>query len=304
MAQIIVNSKDPIVPLHVVEKLLKTAVPDWEWFFFSPTLQPMLASLHSPMNRVIKNLAIQGYPRLYEDERKIVASCLLGVCTLDQIREFSTEFEGATLEERGEALDEFSSELSQMGDVSVFFMNRRQLIVLRREFRALPLEQQRLAIQQARYFWSGMIATYHQVLSLVFHGEKMTTLIAKAKLGDDQSLLKAVQIDSRVLYEIPYFAKRYERSQLEPNSSLRMSLGYRTFGAPQHGRIRHRTAWLTLAILDWLGWLRHLSYPELLRLFDASGIGSATREITDETSMGKIVRMYWERHTLAPMSTQ
>jgi hypothetical protein len=67
---------------------------------------------------------------------------------------------------------------------------------------------------------------------MMVHGEKLTSLVAQAKAGNDDAFVKAVQIDKRILNAIPYFSERYARAHDQGHSDFFDRLSYRLKSAP------------------------------------------------------------------------
>jgi len=282
--------RPPVLPFDTAKRVVVATVSDWESLSGTSSLPPLLAKFNAPMTRLIRNLSIHDYPKLYEDEKRIVGAWLLAFLTPQEIKEFSMEVEQASLEERGQLVEEFEVSADSFIDSLSFPRTHREMVAARREFRALSIEVQRESIRVCRFFFSGLIATFHQTLSILVHGEKLTSLVAKAKAGDRMAFMKAIQIDPRILDVVPFFVKRHERARLEMDQDFRSEIFYRTVTAPHQGRIRNRSLWMTMSLLDGMGWLAPLSNRQFLSVLDE--IGSAAFEFADETGIGKYRRNY------------
>jgi hypothetical protein len=100
----------------------------------------------------------------------------------------------------------------------------------------------------------SFLASFHQMLSVMVHGEKLTTLVARAKVGDDNALVKAVQIDKRILAGIPHVRERFERASAEGERDFLDALSYRLQCAPYRGKIRHKPLWSCDELKELGGW--------------------------------------------------
>ena len=92
-------------------------------------------------------------------------------------------------------------------------------------FKAMSEEEQKTAIQFWQRFMMAFLASFYQSLSVMVHGEKLTSLVAQAKAGNDKAFAKAVQIDKRILFSIPYFKRRFADANAEEDRKFTEDVG-------------------------------------------------------------------------------
>lgn len=283
-----------LLPLESVTKQLRECIPEYEWLLGQIESQEGWLRFPPQITRLITNLKIESYPLLYTNENAIAAILLLGFLTQEQIVELGKELESASLEERAEFLDDFDGIVSGFAESFSFPKTAAEEQALREQFFALSPEEQKQSVKVSQHFFACFLPAFHQVLSIMVHGEKLTSLVAQAHAGDDEAFVKAVQIDRRILTEVPYFKARFARSQDDPNSDFSDKIAYRLRSAPYRGKIRHKTLWLTFSFLDQAGWLDKLSYREILRICDDAGVDGFKSRIQSEKHLGHRLRDYRE----------
>lgn len=270
--------------------VLKGAIPDAEWVIRH--LEKSGGWLQFPTTLVdtIKHLQIELYPLMYEDERLLAYFSLRIWLTDQEIREFAVETESALLEDRGEFLKEICDAVEPV--LSCIPKTPEQIKAAQQHFATLSEEEKREAIRRGQAFYSVFFASFGQTFSMMMHGEKLTTLVAKAKAGNDEAFCKAIRIDGRILTVIPYFRERFERAKQLGEVKFLDTVSAWTRSAPYKGRIRHKSLWVVFALLDQAGMLSNLSHREILDICDEVGVGGADNRIEDVGYLGKRLREY------------
>jgi hypothetical protein len=159
-------------------------------------------------------------------------------------------------------------------------------------FLALSVDEQKEAVKVGQHFYCFFLCSFFQSLSVMVHGEKLTSLVAQAMSGNDGAFVKAVQIDRRILTEVPYFRERFTRSQNEADQDFSDLISYRLMNPPYRGRIRHKSLWYTFAMLDQAGWLRNMSYREVREVCDEIALDGFDNRIQSDKHLGTRVREY------------
>jgi hypothetical protein len=150
------------------------------------------------------------------------------------------------------------------------------------EFEALAEEEKQAASLQAQAFWLMFMVFFHEILSIVVHGQRMTRLVAQAMGGDDNAFVKAVQVDRSVLASIPYFSERRQKAELAGEAEFLNKLNYRLTSPTLRGKIRHRELWLVFAMLDWMNLLDgSLKDREILDICEAVQLDTWANRIED-----------------------
>lgn len=285
----------PVLPLNSVIEALQASVSDVEWMLGEIESQQGWFRFPSFITQSIENLKIHSYPLLYTNESAIAAIFFRGFLSSDEFKELAAALEHATLEERGELLVEFQRTFGEVVGAVQIPKTKGERDAARQNFLALSPEDQKDAIHFGQHFYMSFLSSFHQSLSVMVHGEKLTSLVFQAMAGDDDAFVKAVQIDRRILTEIPHFKERFARSQVEKGGQdFSDKLAYRLKVAPFRGKIRYKSLWYTFSVLEQAGWLYELKYRELLECCDEVGIDGFESRIQSEKHIGNRVREYRE----------
>ncbi len=287
--------ENPVIPLDDVVRGLGANIPDAEWLLKHIESQEGWFRFPSYLTNLITSLRLEPYPLLYVSESAIGAAVFLGFMTKEELQDLGARIDRATLEERSEFLMELEDLLSEVVEVFHIPQTPAEQEAARIRFLALSEDEQRQSVKVSQYFFLSFLPAFHQCLSIMVHGEKLTSLVAQAQSGDDDAFVKAVQIDRRILTEMPYFKSRYAQAQNEERGSYFFDkLAYRLKVPPYRGKIRHKTLWWTFSILEQAGWLNHLPYRQLLDICDEAGVGGYENRIQSEKHLGDRLREYRE----------
>jgi hypothetical protein len=278
---------DEILSREAVVEALMSSIPNAEWLLGQIESEQGWLRFPPYFSNVIANLKLEGYPLLYTNENAIAAVLLKGYLTDIEIQELNTELEAASVDERTQFLMGFCDGLSDLIEKIEIPKTPEEQTRAKQVFDALSPDEQKESVKFASHFYSFFFASFYQNLSIMVHGEKLTSLVAQAIAGNDNAFVKAVQIDRRILTAIPYFQNRFARAQDEADSNFYDYLSYRLKAAPYRGKIRHKTLWLTFAILDQVGLLNKLPHPELLKICDEAGVGGYKNRISDVKNLSK-----------------
>ena len=147
---------------------------------------------------------------------------------------------------------------------------------------------------------SYSIAQFYEYLSVGVHGERLSSLVAQAKAGDDLAFGKAIQIDGRIAEVIPYFRERLARARVSGDVEFLGMVGNKTSNPPYKGDIGRKPVWITLAFLDYLGWLARMKAREVLDFCQSVGIGE---DIVDVKNMQRIIKRFRDFQKRGSLST-
>jgi hypothetical protein len=287
--------ENPVIPLEDAVKGLGANIPNAEWLLKHIESQEGWFRFPAYITNLITNLRLESYPLLYVSESAIGAAVFLGFMTKEELQDLGAKLDHATLEERSEFLAELDDLLSEF--VEGFHIPRTpaEQEAARNRFLALSEDEQRQSVKVSQHFFLSFLPAFHQCLSIMVHGEKLTSLVAQAQSGDDDAFVRAVQIDRRILTEMPYFKSRYALAQNEEKGSdFFDKLAYRLKSPPYRGKIRHKTLWWTFSILEQAGWLNDLPHRQLLDICDEAGVGGYENRIQSEKHLGARLREYRE----------
>lgn len=279
-----------LLPRDSLIAVLKGTIPDAEWVIrhLERTDGQLLFPL--PLVDTIRNLKIDQYPLLYEDERRLMYVFLRAWFTDEQIRELNSDIALSSLDDCGELLQAICNSIEPI--LESIPKTPEEIEAGRLTLESLPEDEKQGAIKRAQAFYSFFFASFGQTFSMMMHGEKLTTLVAKAKAGDDDAFCKAIRIDKRILTVIPYFREKYERATQLGEVEFIKKIGFWIGAAPYKGRIRHKALWVVFAILDQAGMLSNLSHAEILSICDEVGVGGADNRIEDVGYLSKRLREY------------
>lgn len=283
-----------LIPKDNIAQILKSSIPDAEWLLGRIESEQGWLRFPPYLSRIISNLRIESYPLLYASEMAIVAMLLRGFMTTEEIQTFGTELEAASPGERGEFLIELTKDLDELVERIEIPKTPEQQAHAKKLFDSMSPEEQQEATRVAQHFFCFFLASFYQNLSMMVHGEKLTSLVAQAKAGNDTAFVKAIQIDKRILTADPLFSERFNRAQMESDSSFCDALAYRLKTAPYKGKIRHKSLWLAFSMFESAQLLDALTYREILEICDEAGVGGFDNRIQSEKDLGNRLRAYRE----------
>ncbi len=166
---------------------------------------------------------------MYDDERKIGRALMLATLGEDRVKVLDSELENSTLQEQQEWLENISDdhEIVQAYSSITLPETPEEWQAAKDLVAKLPEDERKEAEKRASFFWYFTFSTFFNTLSLMVHCTKLTSLVPQAISGDDQSFLKAVQIDRMLLLHHPYFRDRKFRAQDEGNIDFLIKINYR-----------------------------------------------------------------------------
>jgi len=266
---------------------LSSSLPEWAWLIAKIESDDGRIRFPLVVSRAIQNLKIESYPLLYEKEESIGLVTFHAFFSPDEVSELDMKLASQTPEERGVSLREIIDDFAELDQAFEIPKTPEAEKQAHEEFLKLSTEDQVAASKVAQRLWMGFLAGFFQNVSVMVHGQKLTSLVAQAKAGDDEAYCKAVQIDKRILTTIPYFKTRFELATLEGERNFTDALAYRLQCPPYKGKIRHKPLWLAFAFLDSMGLLDTLKHQELLELLDSAGLNGYANRIEDVKYLSK-----------------
>lgn len=283
---------NPVISPDAVLHAMRSGIPDAEWLLGQIESEQGWFRFPPYLSSLIINLKIEAYPLLYCSEEAMAAMLLKGWMSTEEIRAFGAELEAASPQEVGNLVIELvdtMGEVVEQIEIPKTPAQRRNAEAL---FKAMSPGEQAQSVRLAQHFFCFFLAAFFQNLSVMVHGEKLTSLVAQAKVGNDKAFAKAIQIDKRILTVDPYFRERYERAQMEPPNDFFDDIAYRLKAAPYRGKIRHKTLWLAFSILERSGLLNTLTHREIMEMCDEAGVGGDKNRIASEKHLGNRLREY------------
>lgn len=266
--------------------------PEWAWLLKHIESEEGYVRFPPLFSQWIKNLNIGNYPLLYQDERSIGAIVLMAFVTPEDRKKLDSKFLECSQDTRGQMLLEFISEFDKELEAIELPKTPAAQKRAEKQFQALPPEEQKSATECGQRFFMGMLAGFYQSLSVMVHGEKLTSLVAQATAGNDKAFAKAVQIDKRILQEIPYFKDRYASANLEGRRNFLELVAAHLHRPPYRGKLRHKALYLAFSLLDQLGALDEMKHSELLDLCNEAGLDDHANRIEDVKNLSKRLAEY------------
>ncbi len=266
--------------------------PEWMWLLAKIEAEDGRLRFPPLVTRAIVNLKIEAYPLLYENEAAMALMVFRPFLRPEEITELNSRLTDQTPEERGQTLRELVDGLSELDLVFELPKTPAEEKRALARFEALTMGEQAEAVKMSQHLWMGFLAGFFQSLSVMVHGEKLTSLVAQAKAGNDEAFCKSVQIDKRILTTIPYFKQRFERANLEGERDFSDALAYRLQCPPYKGKIRHKALYLAFAFLDQAGLLDKIRHREILDLCVDAGLDAHANRIDDVKNLSKRLAEY------------
>lgn len=281
-----------VVDITSAARLIQAMAPDWLWLLKYIESEDGYVRFPPVVAQWIKNLNIGNYPGLYEDEHAISVILLKTLLSNEQIEEINAELEACSPDERGQLLHAYISDLGDGIDAIELPKTPAAQKLAKTQFLAMSDEERQHAVKFTQRFLMAMLVCFYQSLSIMVHGEKLTSLVAQAKAGNDKAFAKAVQIDKRILHELPYFRDRFAAANSEGQREFIELVMAHMSRPPYKGKIRHKALYLAFALLDQLGVLESMKHSELLDLCTQAGLDAHANRIDDVKNISKRLAEY------------
>lgn len=244
----------------------------------------------SELEQARKNTGLgDAYVLTYEDELRI-HSCLLRWAfpenTAEAIKELEVEFCGASSDEKLDALNQILDVDFEDFD-ALFNLSEDEKEKLRQSFKALPEEEKIVETHRAQNLLAFAFAYFYNTLSLMVHGQKLTSLVPLALQGDKEAFCKAIQIDRNILTGHPYFRDTYAKLQTGADIDFLDAIRYRIGNPTTRGKIRFPALYMVFATLDSFNWLDDFTASEILDICDEARLDRFQNRIEDENYLIK-----------------
>lgn len=277
----------------------------------APAYTEMLGELQSPglWGKVLRKYdgPFQGggadaYVTLFDDERKIHLTLWCALLGESGFKELNAQVAAMSQEEQQSWVNELVAEFDQDEAWSwmepLFPDTPEKEEAARRAFETLSEEERAEASRRTGFFWAFFFASFHNYLSVMLHGRKLTTLVAQAKGNDEHAFCLAIHIEPRLLHHHPYFRERHSEARERPEPAFLKRIGYALAKPHLTGRIRYPGLYMTFAMLDAAGWLKDgFTHEELLDICDEAGLDRDQDRIDDVNTLTKRLREYrqWQK---------
>jgi len=239
------------------------------------------------------------YVDFYDNELKIGAALMLGLLGEEEYHRLNAELTNATVNEQQEFLDEISKEeyWQEFADSFQIPDAPHGWAEARKQFEELPHEEQNKTARAGMYFWSYLFSSFYNTLSLMVHGDKLTTLVQKAIAGDDTAYMRALQTDGMILRYHPYFIERRQRAIQNRDKKFLIRIATREATPILSGQIQYPGLYMIFGILESFQWLDDLKANEILDICIEAGLDQHQNRIDDVNYLRQRLNEYrkWQK---------
>jgi hypothetical protein len=244
---------------------------------------------------VRRNLGLgDHYVLTYEDELRI-NNCLFKSIypqnTAEELKKFDAEFLALSEEEKLALFsDEPDSAMNGILDVdwdNFFPKTEEAKEAAQQRFEALSEEEKKDSIFRVVMFLAFFYSFFYNSLSLMVHGQKLTTLVPLALKGNKEAFCKAVQIDRNLLTGHPYFKETYAILQAGEDKDFLDALLYRIGNPTTRGKLRFPALFMVFATLEYFNWLDDFTAPEIMDICDDAKLDRFQNRIEAENNLIK-----------------
>lgn len=275
-------------------RFISAMSPEWTWFLQHIESADGYIRFPTLFSKLITNLHIDNYPELYENEAHIGMMMLRAFLLPEEIKLLEAELVTLSSAGRARYVKEIMDELEEVGNAIVIPKTPAEQKRAEKAFNAMSELEKQETTESLKRFMMAFLASFYQSLSIMVHGEKLTSLVAQAKAGNDKAFARAVQIDKRILFAVPYFKKRYLDANTLGDHTFTEDVGAHLQRPPYKGRIRHKALYLAFAILDMSGLLKTMQHKDMFDLCIEAGLDAHTNRIDDLKNFSKRLAKYWE----------
>ncbi len=243
--------------------------------------------------QIKKNLKLDDYVTLYEDEKRIGMSLYLFMFGKEAVLEENEKTKNFNDQEKEEYVVNLTQELMDDGVEAFESMlpnldpTTEELEEAKGVFEKLSENERVEAIKKQCYLFLYLFSSLHNYFSIMVCGEALTSLVPKAIAGDDDAFCKAAKIDRNLIFAHPYFIDRYQKAQIDGDKDFlrRLSVNQSTPGLV--GKISYPGLYVVFAMLEALRWLDDLEHSEILDICDAAGLDRWQNRIEDKNYLTK-----------------
>ena len=187
---------------------------------------------------------------------------------------------------------DLASELAGLDAAFDFDKSPEERVEEQAAFDALPEEERDKRIKFTQHLLMSVLALFFETLSVMVHGERLSALVARAKSGDEQAFLKAIQIDNRILTKLEFFERRFQRAHTDGNPRFAKAIARKQEAPPYVGKLTHKKLWLAFALLESMGLLESYGGNALLDLCIETGVIDEANPIEDVKNLLKLKARY------------
>lgn len=281
----------PFVDLASARELLGRLIPEVVGVLDRIEESDGRLKLRGELDTMIEQNALDMYPLLYEKLAQQSVALRAALSSGVDLSIPGTEFSLATPEGRGHFALEMFRELDEVEPALSFPVFPEDHEAAADIVAGLDTEWIGILDRSRSTMTALMLAVFYEYMSMAVHGVRLSKLIAKAVGGDDEAFGKAIQIDGRIQFAIPYFSRRCARARTEADQEFLAMVGRKSSRPQYKGYLTHKHIWLTVGCLDMLG-LLPMPGEALLDFCNDVGANNGECPIEDVTNMLKLVANY------------
>lgn len=243
--------------------------------------------------QVRKNLKIENYHALYDNELAIGRVLCWALMGKERFDAWNKELDSLPQSEQQLAIERLKKEADEL-DLQSFFppQTEEECEAATAAFNKLSEEDKQEATRRTHFFYAYLFSFLHNALAVVVHGEKLTSLVARAKLGNKDAFCKAIQIDRGLLSHHPFFSEAKAKAQNEGDEKFLADIAYREKNPTIRGKIRFPELYAVFSLLETLGWLDDFKHSEILDICDRISIDRTANRIADESYVSRRLKEY------------
>ena len=183
----------PLIDFASARELLRRAVPTWEELLDHLESSGGRLKFLPEVSSMIANLRIDNYPLLYENPAAIGNVVAPAFMDLPDIAAFNVAAENASPAGRGQMIADMLVSLDALDPVFDYPKSDAEKQQAKEAFAKLDSKTQNKAADFFQRMMMASFASFFDYLSIAVHGEKLTSLVAQAKNGDDEAFGKAAR---------------------------------------------------------------------------------------------------------------
>lgn len=282
------------VDKETVVNLVAYAVPQFLEIFKDCEDAVTWRKLLKKFEEMRTRLKIDNYVMIYEDDRLIVSALVNALFSPEERNKFNEEFNLLNTQEQ----QNFLQELAKPGGIGeqlaeeLFPEDIEAQQAQIDTFHQLEEDAKREAVKRAQFLMGFFLAWIHDILAVMVHGEKMTSLVPKALTGDKDAFLKAIHIDKALIMLHPRFVEIHRQAIHEGDKPLLDKISYHLASPVTKGRVQLTGVFIAFSMLQSLQWLDDLKHREILDICDAAGLDRWQNRIEDENAITKALIKY------------
>lgn len=256
-------------------------------------------ALQTEIQNIRSNLSF--YVSLYDDEKKIGRALFYALMGKDGCDEYFKNLSLSSIEDQQNEIDE----LIRLTPENIEELTARFQIPQtpeewdksRKLFEQLEEDDRKDCTFRGRSFWCFTFCSLFNLLSLMIHGTKLTSLVKMAISGDDLAFFKAIQIDKQLLISHPFFIEKKRKAQQEQNKRFLSNLSYSENKPTFNTKVRFPALYMLFGILESFQWLDRLKHKEILDICEIAQLHKHQNRIEDVTYISKRLKdyRYWQR---------